>query len=111
MKEDFDRFWGYKSSYRAKRFLKDWTTRAMRSLIAPMKDFARMMREHEPLLMNWFDSQGLSSGIVEGFNNKVKLTTRKAMDLARINRRKWRCIMHLAIYRSQSLPIDCGREA
>lgn len=50
----------------------------MRSRIAPMKDFARMMREHEPLLMNWFDSQGLSSGIVEGFNNKVKLTTRKS---------------------------------
>jgi transposase len=28
--------------------------------------------------MNWFRSKGLSSGAVEGFNNKVKLTTRKA---------------------------------
>ena len=111
MKEDFDRFCGYKSSYWAKRFLKDLTTRAMRSRIEPMKNFVRMMREHEPLLMNWFDSQGLSSGIVEGFNNKVKLTTRKTMDLARINRLKWRYIMHLAIYPSQSLPIDFGREA
>ena len=27
--------------------------------------------------MNWFRSKGLSSGVVEGFNNKVKLTVRK----------------------------------
>ena len=29
------------------------------------------------LLMNWFKSKGMSSGAVEGFNNKVKLTMRK----------------------------------
>jgi len=27
--------------------------------------------------MNWFKSKGLSSGAVEGSNNKVKLTLRK----------------------------------
>ena len=31
------------------------------------------------LLLNWFRADGqLSSGVVEGFNNKVKLVTRKS---------------------------------
>ncbi len=44
-----------------------------------MKKVAKMLRRHKPLLMNWFKAKGqFSSGIVEGFNNKAKLTTRKA---------------------------------
>jgi transposase len=78
MKEDFERFWEYKSAYWSGRFLDAWCTRAMRSKIEPMKKFVGMIRRHRELLMNWFHSQGLSSGVVEGFNNKVKLTTRKA---------------------------------
>jgi Transposase len=36
-------------------------------------------RRHRPLLLNWFRAKGrLSSAVVEGFNNKAKLTTRKA---------------------------------
>ena len=43
-----------------------------------MKDIARSLRKHRPLLLNWFQKSQFSSGIVEGFNNKAKLTTRKA---------------------------------
>ncbi len=44
-----------------------------------MKKVARMLRNHRPLLLNWFRAKKqFSSGIVEGFNNKAKLTTRKA---------------------------------
>nr|VFJ61753.1 MAG: Transposase [Candidatus Kentron sp. FW]VFJ61992.1 MAG: Transposase [Candidatus Kentron sp. FW] len=51
----------------------------MRSKIEPMKRVARMLRRHRPLLLNWFRAKGqFSSGIVEGLNNKAKLTTRKA---------------------------------
>ena len=77
MKEDFERFWKYKSAYWAGRFLDAWCVRAMRSKIEPVKKFVKMIRKHRALLMNWFRSQGLSSGAVEGFNNKVKLTLRK----------------------------------
>jgi transposase len=77
MKEDFERFWSYKSWYFAGRFLDEWCTRAMRSKIEPIKTFVRTLRNHRTLLLNWFKSKGLSSGIVEGFNNKVKLTVRK----------------------------------
>jgi hypothetical protein len=34
---------------------------------------------HRPLILNWFLALGaISAGIVEGFNGKAKLTTRKA---------------------------------
>ena len=81
MKEDFERFWEYKSAYWAGRFLDDWCVRAMRSKIEPMKKFVKMLRKHRELLLNWFKSKSLSSGAVLGFNNKVKLTTRKAYGL------------------------------
>jgi transposase len=78
MREDFNRFWTYTSSTWASKFLREWCTRATRSRIEPIQKIAKMLRKHEQLLLNWFESQGLSSGVVEGFNNKAKLTMRKA---------------------------------
>jgi transposase len=79
LKEDFQFFWTYVSSYWAGRFLDVWCTQTLRSRIEPMKKVARMLRTHRHLLLNWFRAKGLvSSGTVEGFNNKAKLTTRKA---------------------------------
>jgi len=79
LKEDFQSFWLYRSPCWAGKFLDKWCTRTMRSRIEPMKKVARMLRNHRPLLMNWFKAKGqFSSGTVEGFNNKAKLTTRKA---------------------------------
>jgi transposase len=78
MREDFNRFWTYSSGTWAKKFLREWCTRAGRSRIEPFQKLAKTLRKHEPLLLNWFESQALSSGVVEGFNNKAKLTMRKA---------------------------------
>ena len=51
----------------------------MRSRLAPMQKVARMLRRHRPLLLNWFRAKGaISAGAVEGFNNKAKLTMRRA---------------------------------
>ena len=79
LKEEFQLFWEYITPYWVGWFLDRWCTKVMRSKIEPMKKVAKMLRRHKPLLMNWFKAKGrLSSGIVEGFNNKAKLTTRKA---------------------------------
>lgn len=79
LREDFQRFWEYRGAGWAKRFLAQWCTRTMRSKIEPMKKVARTLRAHEPLILNWFRAKGaLSSGAVEGFNNKVKLTMRRS---------------------------------
>ena len=51
----------------------------MKSKIEPMKKVARTLRSKRELILNWFRAGGmLSSGVVEGFNNKMKLVTRKA---------------------------------
>src|SRR3990167_804090 len=79
MREDFQRFWMYKSPAWANKFLEDWATRAMRSKLEPMKKVAKTLRSHKELILNWFRAAGeLSSGPVEGFNNKAKLAMRKA---------------------------------
>ena len=78
-REDFQRFWEYESPTWAGKFLDEWCTRVMRSQLQPMKKVARMLRNHRTLILNWFAARGtISSGVVEGMNNKVKLTTRKA---------------------------------
>jgi transposase len=79
LKEEFQLFWSYTSPYWAGRFLDQWCTQALRSKIEPMKKVAKMLRNHRALLLNWFRAKGqLSSGVVEGFNTKAKLTSRKS---------------------------------
>jgi transposase len=46
----------------------------MRSRIEPMKKIARSLRQHRQLILNYFYAQKqLSSGVVEGLNNKAKV--------------------------------------
>lgn len=79
MREDFQRFWEYLYLACAAKFLDEWCTRTMRSKIEPMKKVAKTLRRHRELILNWFRAEGaISAGIVEGLNNKVKLTMRKA---------------------------------
>jgi transposase len=78
-REDFQRFWEYQSPAWAGKFLDEWCDRVMRSRLPPLKKVARSLRKHRPLLLNWFRAKGaISAGIVEGFNNKAKLTMRKS---------------------------------
>jgi transposase len=78
-REDFQRFWEYQSPAWAGKFLDEWSARVMRSRLDPLKKVARSLRKHRPLLLNWFRAKGtISAGIIEGFNNKAKLTMRKS---------------------------------
>jgi transposase len=79
LKETFQHFWRYRSTTWAGYFLSVWTERALRSRLEPMKKVARMLRSHEDLLMNWFKAKGeISSGAVEGLNNKIRVVTRRS---------------------------------
>ena len=79
LKEDFQSLWGYVSPYWAGQFLDRWCTRTMRSRLEPMKDVARMVRSHRDLILNWFRARGqFSSGVVEGFNGKARVITKRA---------------------------------
>jgi transposase len=93
LRESFEPFWQYRSVDWAGAFLDEWCVQVMRSRIEPMKKVARMLRRHRPLLLNWFRARGeISAAVVEGFNNKAKLTTRKAYGF-----RSYRCV-EIALY-------------
>jgi transposase len=79
LKETFAHFWKYRSVTWAGAFLDYWTWRAMRSRLEPMKKVARMLRSHEELILNWFRAKGeISTGAVEGLNNKIRVVTRRS---------------------------------
>ena len=79
LKETFQHFWSYHSLTWARYFLEDWTWRALRSRLEPMQKVARMLRSHQELLLNWFKAKGeISSGVVEGLNNKIRVVTRRS---------------------------------
>ena len=93
LKEDFHGFWEYVTPAWAGKFLDRWCTRVMRSKIEPMKKVAKTIRNHKPLILNWFKAKkAFSSGIVEGLNNKVKVATKKAYGF-----REFSCI-EVALY-------------
>jgi transposase len=79
LKESFHYLWHYKSYVWAGAFLDYWCSLAVRSRLEPMKKVARMLRTHEELLLNWFKAKGeISSGAVEGLNNKIRVVTRRS---------------------------------
>ena len=78
-KEDFQRFWEYESPVWAGKFMDQWCKDVMRSKIDPLKKFVGTLRNHRELLLNYFRAKkAFSSGVVEGLNNKAKVTMRKA---------------------------------
>jgi transposase len=75
----FDHFWSYLSPTWASKFLKAWCQKVRRARLEPLAKVARSLEQHQELLLNWFRAQKLySGGVIEGLNNKVKLTFRKS---------------------------------
>ena len=95
LKEAFQQLWDYNSPSWAGKFLDDWRRQTMRSRIGPRKKIARSLRQHRELILNYFRAQKLiSSGVVEGLNNKAKVTMRKSYGF-----RTYR-VRELALYHS-----------
>ena len=95
LKVAFQQLWDYNSATWAGKFLDEWCRQVVRSRIEPMKKIARSLREHRELILNYFRAQKLlSSGVVEGLNNKAKVTMRKSYGF-----RTFRCL-ELALYHS-----------
>ena len=79
LKEDFQQLWHYESTAWAAKFLDHWCRQVMRSRIEPMKKVARTLRAHRDLILNYFRARKeFSSGVIEGLNNKAKVTMRKS---------------------------------
>ena len=79
LKETFMHFWTYRHPTWARAFLVQWIRRAKRSRLAPIIKVARMLEQHQPLLLNWIRChREVRTGAVEGFNNKARVVTKRA---------------------------------
>jgi Transposase len=112
-KEAFQQLWYYSSATWAGKFLDEWCRQVMRSRIEPMKNIARSLREHRQLILNYFRAQKmLSSGVVEGLNNKAKVTMRKSLrGFAPSVVSNLRSITHLANCPNPSPPTNFSEES
>ena len=95
LKEDFQQLWNYVSTAWAAKFLDAWCSQVMRSRIEPLKKVARTLRSHRELILNYFRARKeFSSGVIEGLNNKAKVTMRKSYGFRTFE------ITELALYHS-----------
>jgi transposase len=77
MKEDLRRFWSQPDKATAEKFLKDWLNRASASGIQMLKKMANTLGGKRTGLLAYYDFK-ISSGKLEGFNNKIKTMQRQA---------------------------------
>jgi transposase len=77
MKEEFRQFWEQPSVAEATRFLDDWCRRAEASTLSVLKKMASTFQMHRTGLLNYHRCP-ISTGPLEGVNNKIKTLQRQA---------------------------------
>jgi len=77
MKEDLRQLWNQPNKRKAGDFLVDWIFRALTSGIDMLVDFAYTLITHMEGILAYYDYP-ISTGPLEGTNNKIKTMTRQA---------------------------------
>lgn len=78
MKEDLRQVWNWAGDKKAEWHLLSWIAMARSSGIEMLKKFATTLEEHFDGILAYFDFDCLSTGRLEGTNNKIKTMQRKA---------------------------------
>ncbi|MEZ6057481.1 MAG: ISL3 family transposase [Planctomycetaceae bacterium] len=77
LKEDLRQIWEQPARHEAARFLKDWCARARASGIRVLRTMANTLEGHRTGILNWYRFR-ISTGPLEGLNNKIKTMKRQA---------------------------------
>jgi transposase len=77
LKEDLRQIWSQPDKPTARRVLLDWLARARASGIRMLEQFADTLEEHQAGILNYYDYP-ISTGPLEGLNNKIQLLKRQA---------------------------------
>ena len=79
MKEDLRQVWSWVGDKQAAEWhLRSWIEMARNSGIVMLLKFAKTLERHLEGILAYFDFDGLSTGPLEGTNNKIKTMQRKA---------------------------------
>src|SRR5271170_2188957 len=77
LKEDLRQIWQQPDKRTARRVLKDWLARARVSGIRMLQQFADTLEEHQAGVLAYYDYR-ISTGPLEGLNNKIQTMKRQA---------------------------------
>jgi transposase len=77
LKDEFEQFWDYKATWAAERFLKRWTTTALKSRLEPIRDFVRTIRKNYHRIIPYVESR-ITNAIAEGLNRIIKIIKNRA---------------------------------
>lgn len=77
MKDELRQLWNQPGKAAARKFLLDWMKRAEASGITLLKKFAHTLAAHKTGILAWYNDR-ISTGPLEGTNNKIKTMKRQA---------------------------------
>ena len=77
LKEELDLLWQETDLKEAESFLNDWCDQATATEVTPLVKFVARLKLHRSGILNWFNYR-ISTGPLEGMNNKIKVLKRKA---------------------------------
>jgi transposase len=77
LKEEFGQLWKQTSKTTAGAFLDDWVARARLVGVHQLKSFAKTLERHRDGILAYYDAP-ISTGPLEGTNNKIKTLQRQA---------------------------------
>lgn len=77
LKEELKLFWCQDNMQKALGFLNKWVKKAYESGIFKLREFANTLLAHRSGLLSWYKHR-ISTGKLEGINNKIKVLKRKA---------------------------------
>lgn len=77
MKEELRQLWNQGSKEEASTFIQDWVDRAMASGIKSLQSFAKTLAAHRSGILAYYNVR-ITSGPIEGVNNKIKVLKRQA---------------------------------
>ena len=77
LKEDLRSLWSKNNKTQAAHFLQDWIAAAFTSKIKFLKSFAKTLNKHSKKILAYYDIP-ISTGPLEGTNNKIKTLQKKA---------------------------------
>ena len=98
LKEDLRQLWAQINKTTAKAFLLDWIKRARISKIKQLKDMADSLETHQKGVLSYYNYR-ISTGPLEGTNNKIKTLQRQAYGYRDMDFFKLKiCALHLTKY-------------
>lgn len=72
MKEELRNIWHQPDKASAQKALDEWVRKAATSSVNMLKQFSKTLAAHRSGILAYFDFDGLSTGPLEGTNNKIK---------------------------------------